>query len=223
MLRARETRESPGRQWGHEAVSCCVCRMKSAVSETRLIFPPLPFLTASSSLLHVRSLRMMPGRGNKNKYPQIKPSYESRGTRGLFVLGTASHSIDFRKSAGGFIHGFRYTSECWGVQKGRGWGPPLPWKEQFRACCWKGMTPRPRLAAGITKRSQAAAAQGRRGRGSDSGSYQKPVVVCLCFVLYLCCLLSLSCVTIDFCLPDTRPGDRLWVRGLRCGAKTRQL
>uniref|UniRef100_A0A8V0YX17 FAD-dependent oxidoreductase domain-containing protein 2 n=1 Tax=Gallus gallus TaxID=9031 RepID=A0A8V0YX17_CHICK len=56
--------------------------------------------------------RMMPGRGNKSKYPQIKPSYESRGTRGLFVLGTASHSVDFRKSAGGFIHGFRYTTRA---------------------------------------------------------------------------------------------------------------
>lgn len=54
----------------------------------------------------------MPGRGNKSKYPQIKPSYESRGTRGLFVLGTASHSVDFRKSAGGFIHGFRYTTRA---------------------------------------------------------------------------------------------------------------
>ncbi|OXB77472.1 UNVERIFIED_CONTAM: hypothetical protein H355_015764 [Colinus virginianus] len=62
--------------------------------------------------IYNRSLRMMPGRGNKSKYPQIKPSYESRGTRGLFVLGTASHSIDFRKSAGGFIHGFRYTTRA---------------------------------------------------------------------------------------------------------------
>ncbi|KAM5287928.1 FAD-dependent oxidoreductase domain-containing protein 2 [Ctenodactylus gundi] len=43
------------------------------------------------------------------KYPLIRASYESRGTRGLFVLGTASHSVDYRKSAGGFIHGFRYT------------------------------------------------------------------------------------------------------------------
>ncbi|NXQ99060.1 FXRD2 protein, partial [Sagittarius serpentarius] len=59
-----------------------------------------------------RSLGMMPGKGNKKKYPQIKPSYESRGTRGLFVLGTASHSVDFRKSAGGFIHGFRYTTRA---------------------------------------------------------------------------------------------------------------
>lgn len=29
----------------------------------------------------------------------------------MFVVGTASHSLDFRKSAGGFIHGFRYTGE----------------------------------------------------------------------------------------------------------------
>ncbi|XP_031455952.1 FAD-dependent oxidoreductase domain-containing protein 2 [Phasianus colchicus] len=62
--------------------------------------------------IYNRSLRMMPGRGNKSKYPQIKPNYESRGTRGLFVLGTASHSVDFRKSAGGFIHGFRYTTRA---------------------------------------------------------------------------------------------------------------
>ncbi|KYO36391.1 FAD-dependent oxidoreductase domain-containing protein 2 isoform B [Alligator mississippiensis] len=62
--------------------------------------------------IYNRSLRLVPGRGNKRKYPQIKPSYESRGTRGLFVLGTASHSNDFRKSAGGFIHGFRYTTRA---------------------------------------------------------------------------------------------------------------
>ncbi|KAM6285631.1 FAD-dependent oxidoreductase domain-containing protein 2 [Spheniscus humboldti] len=62
--------------------------------------------------IYNRSLRMMPGKGNKKKYPQIKPSYESRSTRGLFVLGTASHSVDFRKSAGGFIHGFRYTTRA---------------------------------------------------------------------------------------------------------------
>ncbi|XP_074864570.1 FAD-dependent oxidoreductase domain-containing protein 2 isoform X2 [Carettochelys insculpta] len=62
--------------------------------------------------IYNRSLRLMPGKGTKKKYPLIKPSYESRGTRGLFVLGTASHSVDFRKSAGGFIHGFRYTTRA---------------------------------------------------------------------------------------------------------------
>ncbi|XP_077195744.1 FAD-dependent oxidoreductase domain-containing protein 2 [Paroedura picta] len=57
-----------------------------------------------------KSVGLMHGKGNKKKYPLIKPSYEAKATRGLFVLGTASHSVDFRKSAGGFIHGFRYTA-----------------------------------------------------------------------------------------------------------------
>ncbi|XP_072276265.1 FAD-dependent oxidoreductase domain-containing protein 2 [Pyxicephalus adspersus] len=46
----------------------------------------------------------------KKKYPLLNMNYEARHTQGLFVVGTASHSIDFRKSAGGFIHGFRYTA-----------------------------------------------------------------------------------------------------------------
>ncbi|KAM6215927.1 FAD-dependent oxidoreductase domain-containing protein 2 [Rhynchocyon petersi] len=55
------------------------------------------------------SLRLSSGGALSKKYPLIKASYESKGSRGLFVLGTASHSVDYRKSAGGFIHGFRYT------------------------------------------------------------------------------------------------------------------
>lgn len=109
-------------------MSCRGCHVIYALSETLFLFPPLLFLTACSSVSHIRSLRMMPGRGNKSKYPQIKPSYESRGTRGLFVLGTASHSVDFRKSAGGFIHGFRYTSEYWGLEKGQGLGFSAPFQ-----------------------------------------------------------------------------------------------
>ena len=27
-----------------------------------------------------------------------------------FAAGVATHSLDYRKSAGGFIHGYRYTS-----------------------------------------------------------------------------------------------------------------
>ncbi|KAL8221979.1 UNVERIFIED_CONTAM: FAD-dependent oxidoreductase domain-containing protein 2 [Gekko kuhli] len=57
-----------------------------------------------------KSVGLMHGKGSKKKYPLIKPSYEAKATRGLFILGTASHSVDFRKSAGGFIHGFRYTA-----------------------------------------------------------------------------------------------------------------
>ncbi|KAM7114271.1 FAD-dependent oxidoreductase domain-containing protein 2 isoform 2-T2 [Molossus nigricans] len=56
-----------------------------------------------------KSLRLSSGGEFKKKYPLVRASYESKGSRGLFVLGTASHSVDYRKSAGGFIHGFRYT------------------------------------------------------------------------------------------------------------------
>ncbi|XP_075038819.1 FAD-dependent oxidoreductase domain-containing protein 2 isoform X1 [Mixophyes fleayi] len=57
-----------------------------------------------------KSVRLKPASGLKGKYPLLKANYEAKYTQGLFVVGTASHSIDFRKSAGGFIHGFRYTA-----------------------------------------------------------------------------------------------------------------
>ncbi|XP_059900380.1 FAD-dependent oxidoreductase domain-containing protein 2 [Gadus macrocephalus] len=45
----------------------------------------------------------------RGRLPAVSPWYEGRGTPGLFILGTAAHSRDYRSSAGGFIHGFRYT------------------------------------------------------------------------------------------------------------------
>ena len=45
------------------------------------------------------------------KFPHIKYNYESESVDDMFFAGTSTHSLDFRKSAGGFIHGFRYTSE----------------------------------------------------------------------------------------------------------------
>ena len=89
------------------------------------------------------------GGARGNKYPAIKPNYESSQTPEMYfgglsvvlfhlqlrvyimvakmhtslwwwrckifgllplVAGTATHSIDYRRSAGGFIHGFRYTT-----------------------------------------------------------------------------------------------------------------
>jgi hypothetical protein len=43
------------------------------------------------------------------KYPKINKWFESSTTPGLYYAGTAAHSIDWRRSSGGFIHGFRYT------------------------------------------------------------------------------------------------------------------
>ena len=47
----------------------------------------------------------------KKKYPGIKHTYEAQNVPGLYFAGTSTHSLDYRKSAGGFIHGFRYTSK----------------------------------------------------------------------------------------------------------------
>lgn len=48
----------------------------------------------------------------KGRLPQLTPWYEGVNTPDLFVLGTAAHSRDYRASAGGFVHGFRYTGEA---------------------------------------------------------------------------------------------------------------
>jgi hypothetical protein len=43
------------------------------------------------------------------KYPRINESFEADGVPNLFFIGALSHSLDFRKSSGGFIHGFRHN------------------------------------------------------------------------------------------------------------------
>ncbi|XP_035470688.2 FAD-dependent oxidoreductase domain-containing protein 2 isoform X3 [Scophthalmus maximus] len=48
----------------------------------------------------------------KGRLPGVTAWYEGRDTPGLFVLGTAAHSRDYRSSAGGFVHGFRYTARA---------------------------------------------------------------------------------------------------------------
>ncbi|KAK3717351.1 hypothetical protein QZH41_011592, partial [Actinostola sp. cb2023] len=46
------------------------------------------------------------------KYPEMTAGYESTTVPRLFYAGTNTHYVDFRKSAGGFIHGFRYTARA---------------------------------------------------------------------------------------------------------------
>merc|ERR1712054_102261 len=46
------------------------------------------------------------------KYPEMNKWYESENVRDLFFVGTLMHSKDFRKSSGGFIHGFRYLARA---------------------------------------------------------------------------------------------------------------
>ena len=46
------------------------------------------------------------------KYPSMTATYESRNVPGLYFAGAVAHALDFQRSAGGFIHGFRYTSRA---------------------------------------------------------------------------------------------------------------
>ena len=47
-----------------------------------------------------------------SKYLSLSPEYESVSAPGLFAAGTLAHVRDFRRSSGGFVHGFRYTARA---------------------------------------------------------------------------------------------------------------
>mmetsp|Transcript_20351 Transcript_20351/g.67235 ORF Transcript_20351/g.67235 Transcript_20351/m.67235 type:complete len:498 (+) Transcript_20351:733-2226(+) len=46
------------------------------------------------------------------KYPALTESYESVNVKNLYFAGTLSHAHDYKRSAGGFVHGFRYTARA---------------------------------------------------------------------------------------------------------------
>ena len=43
-----------------------------------------------------------------DKLPKINYNYESSNNKNLFFIGSLMQSLDYKKSSGGFIHGFRY-------------------------------------------------------------------------------------------------------------------
>ena len=51
-----------------------------------------------------------PAMGVGNKFPDMNPDYESTNVRNMYFAGALQHGRDYRRSAGGFIHGFRYTA-----------------------------------------------------------------------------------------------------------------
>ncbi|CAB3988191.1 FAD-dependent oxidoreductase domain-containing 2-like [Paramuricea clavata] len=48
--------------------------------------------------------------GKRSKYPLITPDFQSHNVPRLWFAGATAHSLDWKKSAGGFIHGYRYTA-----------------------------------------------------------------------------------------------------------------
>ena len=45
------------------------------------------------------------------KYPRQSSEHESLNVPGMFFAGSLSHGRDWKKGAGGFVHGFRYTAK----------------------------------------------------------------------------------------------------------------
>lgn len=50
--------------------------------------------------------------GSAGKYPHLDSSYRAVRAPGLYFVGALAHGRDYRRSAGGFIHGFRYTARA---------------------------------------------------------------------------------------------------------------
>ena len=68
------------------------------------------FLLSPSFIIFFSTRGFSSGRGRKKKYPRMTHDYQSVDMPGMYYAGTLAHYLDFRKSAGGFVHGFRYTS-----------------------------------------------------------------------------------------------------------------
>lgn len=46
------------------------------------------------------------------KLPKLRTNYESTNNPNLFFIGSLMQSLDYKKSSGAFIHGFRYLIKC---------------------------------------------------------------------------------------------------------------
>jgi hypothetical protein len=63
--------------------------------------------------------------GNK-KYAVMTDEYESINVPGMYFAGQLAHGKDFRRSAGGFIHGFRYVAKVRAERARKRWH--LTWR-----------------------------------------------------------------------------------------------
>ena len=50
-------------------------------------------------------------KGKLKKYPKTTSVFQSTNINNLYYAGALTHGRDFRKAAGGFIHGFRYNAQ----------------------------------------------------------------------------------------------------------------
>ena len=77
------------------------------------------------------SVRPEMDEGSKNRYPRLRPDYRSDNVPGLYFAGVLSHQRDYKRSAGGFIHGFRYTARALTRLLAHGLPPERPGSEKW--------------------------------------------------------------------------------------------
>jgi hypothetical protein len=63
---------------------------------------------------------------SNGKYAVMTEQYEAVGVPGMFFVGTLAHGKDYRRSAGGFIHGFRYVAKVRAERARKRWH--LTWR-----------------------------------------------------------------------------------------------
>ena len=63
----------------------------------------------------------------KGKFPKITSTWQYEGVPNMFAIGSMMQTVNYRKNAGGFIHGFRYTIKTLiNILLNRDYGQPLP-------------------------------------------------------------------------------------------------
>ncbi len=75
-----------------------------------------------------------PKLGVKGKYPALTAEFESVNRPNMFFAGTLTHSLDFRKTTSGFIHGFRYNAHALHKILTRRFDAKALPEETFEAC-----------------------------------------------------------------------------------------
>ena len=78
---------------------------------------------------------MMTVKKKSDQFPDMDPTYQSRNVEGLYFAGVLTHGNDKDKSAGGFVHGFRYTTRA--LSRMLLATESEPWPVQTVAC-WDG-------------------------------------------------------------------------------------
>jgi hypothetical protein len=105
-------------------VGLTVPNFDHVISALGFAFDPSPLVDLAPEMMEIG--------GTFDRYPAMDASYQSTNVPGLYFAGTITHGNDKGKSAGGFIHGFRYTARA--LSRIFLATPEAPWPASFLGC-----------------------------------------------------------------------------------------